>query len=284
MLDCDDIDEILYRNRSIVKRLVKDKKKGLKLAEKIGVPFARLQSYKKIIFNDIKHKRPNVEVYTDYKEFRFRTSDQLANPVGYKNMPIAEFLDLTNRYQVQQVLDEAKKRKDHKPIRLTLNQELFVTHYLSCRSVAKAAERAGYSTNTASDSGNKIMNNPKVRDAIAQRLAMPLDRFNLTPEKIIEDLVVMRDRAMQSHPVKDTNGRFLGEWTYDPKTALKAVELMGKYLKMFSDRIEHTGLNGGPIQHQVKVDFDFSELSDEELKYFQERIRPKLKVIEMPKE
>ena len=34
----------------------------------------------------------------------------------------------------------------------------------------------------------------------------------------------------------------------------RALELLGKYLKMFTDKFEHTGKNGGPITFKV-VDY-----------------------------
>jgi len=47
---------------------------------------------------------------------------------------------------------------------------------------------------------------------------------------------------------------------YDKKGAL---DMIGKHLGMFTERIEHTGLNGGPIE--VSNRMDLSRLSSEEL-------------------
>jgi hypothetical protein len=45
----------------------------------------------------------------------------------------------------------------------------------------------------------------------------------------------------------------------------KALENVARHLGMFTDRVEHTGKNGGPIQTESTVRQDLSKLTDEQL-------------------
>lgn len=51
----------------------------------------------------------------------------------------------------------------------------------------------------------------------------------------------------------------------------KALENVARHLGMFTDRVEHTGKDGGPIQTEIKP--DLSKLTVEELKQFAELTR-----------
>ena len=45
----------------------------------------------------------------------------------------------------------------------------------------------------------------------------------------------------------------------------KALELLGKHIGMFSDRVEHSGPGGGPVQHSIEVTIvDPSEPGDDQ--------------------
>lgn len=57
-------------------------------------------------------------------------------------------------------------------------------------------------------------------------------------------------------------------YTFDPPGANKALELMGKYLGMFSDKVELTGENGNPVQTEHKGVLDFSKMTDDEVRLF----------------
>jgi hypothetical protein len=37
-------------------------------------------------------------------------------------------------------------------------------------------------------------------------------------------------------------------FTYDAKNVLRGYELLGKHLKLFTDKVELTGKNGGPLE------------------------------------
>lgn len=285
-MDWDIYDERLFRNREKVKKLVRLKKKGTKFAEKIDVPYERLVAYKDSIRQDLKHSEEDYEIYTNFIEFNFRVGVETEDPIKYKDLPKSKFVDIQGKSHVTEMLTIMSKDETmeeyFKNNKLSQNQELFVINYIACRNQTEAAKRAGYAPESATVKGSQLMAMPKIQKAIAINLAKPLEKFQVTPESVIQDLVILKERAMEGKPVKDAHGNFLGEWKCQTREALKAVEMLGNYLGMFQKHLhKHVGADGGPIQHEVKTKPDLTALSDEELRYYQERILPKIKVIEV---
>lgn len=68
---------------------------------------------------------------------------------------------------------------------------------------------------------------------------------------------------MQAEEVKDREGNSTGEYKFDSSSAIKANELIGKHLGLFSEKVkhEHTGAEGGPIQH-VNTPLSLTELEN----------------------
>jgi hypothetical protein len=57
---------------------------------------------------------------------------------------------------------------------------------------------------------------------------------------------------MQGEPVRDRDGNTTGEWKFDSNAVLKACELQGKHLKMFTDRLE-ADVAVQPLEVTIKV-------------------------------
>jgi hypothetical protein len=58
---------------------------------------------------------------------------------------------------------------------------------------------------------------------------------------------------------------FTGEFQFDSGAVLKGCELLGKHLKLFTEKTEVTGANGTPIQHAV-TSIDTKNLTKEQLR------------------
>lgn len=133
-------------------------------------------------------------------------------------------------------------------------------------SATKAYALAGYSEQGAAQSANRLLKTADVRarvaelqNAVAERA---VEKAALDRTWVISKLRENVERAMEAVPVFDREGKESGVFTYQGSVANKALELLGKELGMFKDRIEHSGPNGGPMEIER---IDLSRLSDAEL-------------------
>ena len=67
---------------------------------------------------------------------------------------------------------------------------------------------------------------------------------------------------MQAVPVLDRDGNPMGSYNFNASGANRALELMGKHLGMFIDKIEH--------RRNIKTPYDLSELTEAQLDQFLE--------------
>ena len=121
------------------------------------------------------------------------------------------------------------KKTEPKPRRLTGKQEAWCRWMVSAEvnfNGTEAARRAGYAgrdttlRTIARDNHRK----PHVAARLEQLKEKALSGANITIEKVLRDLEVSRAQAHEA-----------GQHT----AAIRASELQGKYLKMFTERIEH---------------------------------------------
>jgi len=274
------INEILFINRGKIKKLIKDKKIGKLLAKELDVPLEDLLPYKKIVKKDLEHCTDNVESFENFDEYKFFCTKKTKKKLIFR-------VSNDNKNKFKKIVDMAHTLANAKPDPnekiLNIREQAFVRHYIAHKHVHKAANLAGYAD--PESSGQKLLKRPWVRREIALQLAKSLSKFSPTPDQILEEITVIKDRAMQSEPIIDADGYFLGKWQYDPNSALKALELLGKNYKMFSSMMEHTGPGGGPIQHEVITEWHTELLTVEEhrtLNILFRKMEPK--VIEIIKE
>lgn len=134
--------------------------------------------------------------------------------------------------------------------KLTDKQAAFVREYLVDLNATQAAIRAGYSERTAYSVGQRLLKKVEIQRAVAAAQAKRAQRVEVTQDYVISNLVEIVERSMQRAPVtnrkgeqiKDSKGRDV--WCFDAKAANKALELLGKHLGLFSDRVQ-TEVSGG---------------------------------------
>lgn len=150
--------------------------------------------------------------------------------------------------------------------KLTPKQKLFVDEYLVDLNATQAAIRAGYSTKTSNEQGNRLLANVSVRTHIDQAMAERSRRTGISQDRVIRELarlafvnpndVINLNRAavkenaseedlaaIQSVKVKTScseNGEMV-EREVRLNDKLKALELLGKHLGMFKDKVEING-------------------------------------------
>lgn len=128
--------------------------------------------------------------------------------------------------------------------RLTDKQAAFIKWYCSAAvnmNGTEAARRAGYKGNDRTLAAVAIENlgKPMIRQEIDRQVAEATAAAGVTIEKILWELQVTYARASEA-------GKY--------SAAVRCLELQGKYLKMFSDRIEHVqSIDSASIEELVEL-------------------------------
>ena len=150
--------------------------------------------------------------------------------------------------------------------RLTKKQQLFVDEYLIDLNATQAAIRAGYSTASARQIADENLSKPDIKNSIEKALAERSKRTGVNADRIIRELaklafinptdVINMDEAtvrgdanrddtaaissvkVKTIPTEDGNITEREVKTYDK---IKALELLGKHIGMFSDRLKVEG-------------------------------------------
>ncbi len=131
----------------------------------------------------------------------------------------------------------------------TLNprREKFVIEYLIDLNATQAAIRAGYAVSGASTQGTRLLANDHVQREIAKGALIRAEQAEISVAWVLEGLKAVADRCMQAVPVFDRDGVPTGDYVFNAPGANKAYELIGKHLRMFSERLEVTDPEGKPL-------------------------------------
>ena len=150
--------------------------------------------------------------------------------------------------------------------KLTAQQELFCHEYLVDLNATEAAKRAGYSKKTARTQGSRLLTNVAIMTRIQELLAPKIEKIEITAEKVIQELgriafAKMTDVARWTHSgmefipsrdltedqaatilmVSESTNQHGGSLRIQQHDKLKALELLGKHLKLYTDKVEHSG-------------------------------------------
>ena len=132
-------------------------------------------------------------------------------------------------------------------------QELFCLEYLKDFNATRAYKEVYWvKQKTAEVQWCKMLSNPKVSEYLKSKAEEKLKKADVTAERVIQSLVEVANRCMQKVPVmmkwgiqaieiiKDENGneQLAQVWKFDSAWANSALEKLGKYLKLFTDKVE----------------------------------------------
>lgn len=147
-------------------------------------------------------------------------------------------------------------------VKLTEKQQRFVDEYLIDLNATQAAIRAGYSAKTADVQGSRMLGIVKVQQAIAERMAERSKRTGINQDRVVLELakialVNMTDIVDNYGKIKDTataddlaciesikykssesDTGSSEEREVKIASKLKALELLGKHLGMWNDKLD----------------------------------------------
>lgn len=121
--------------------------------------------------------------------------------------------------------------------KLTPKQVRFVSEYLKDLNATQASIRAGYSARTAEQQGPRLLGNVGVAAAITAGKTKAAERNQLSVDYVLTRLQAVAERCMQAEPVLDKEGNETGEYRFEAAGANRSLELLGKHLGMFADRL-----------------------------------------------
>ena len=155
--------------------------------------------------------------------------------------------------------------------------EMFCRAFIIDLNATNAAITAGYSAKTANVTGSQLLAKPNIKARISELIAEKTQNLNISADRIIGELArlgfsnmldylrvdedgqfvhdfskLTREQAaaIQEYTVDATGGTGDGERKVVMRTRFKladktkALELLGKYRKLFTDVVKHEGLEG----------------------------------------
>jgi len=161
--------------------------------------------------------------------------------------------------------------------KLTPKQEAFCLEYLLDLNATQAAIRAGYSEATAQAIGSENLSKPLVQKRVNELQAERMARTKISADRVLKEIERISFYDLTDAAVKeigditgpedmrklpedlrraiigwnwDKNGKFTIKWA----DKSKGLELYGRHLKLFTDKHEHTGADGQPLQIQIVDD------------------------------
>jgi phage terminase small subunit len=111
--------------------------------------------------------------------------------------------------------------------KLTPKQKFFVDEYLIDLNATQAAIRAGYSARTAGRTSHEYLKKPVIQKFLSERLKSREERTEINQDYVLTT-------------IKETIERCKSEDGFDPSNTLKGCELLGRNLKMWTDKVEHS--------------------------------------------
>ncbi len=144
---------------------------------------------------------------------------------------------MTDGFSDEAAAVRARKNRDRP---LNDKQRRFVEEYLVDLNGSAAAVRAGYSVKRSKKQASLMRKLPSVQEAIERGIAARSERVEASQDWIIDQLVENVKRSMQLAKVK-VGGRETGEHSYQGSVANKSLELLGRHLGMFTDKLKLEG-------------------------------------------
>jgi phage terminase small subunit len=125
---------------------------------------------------------------------------------------------------------------------LTDQQKLFCQEYIVDLNATQAAIRAKYSEDSASQQGSRLLSIDKVQDYVSKLQDERSNRVSVTADDVLKDLLYLKDVCLgkEEITVTDSDGSLTTTKVFKEAGANKALESLGKHLKMFTDRVEQT--------------------------------------------
>lgn len=112
---------------------------------------------------------------------------------------------------------------------LTEKQQRFVEEYLIDLNATQAAIRAGYSQDSASETGYENLRKPQIANAIAEAKSARSERTQITQDRVLREIARLGFSDLRKTMTDD--GALLSphDWDDDTAAAIAAIEVVTTY-------------------------------------------------------
>jgi phage terminase small subunit len=165
---------------------------------------------------------------------------------------------------------------------LTKKQKRFCSEYLIDLNATQAAIRAGYSKNSANEQAARMLAKASVQEYVSALMKKREIRTEITQDMVLKEYAKLA--FLDPRKFYDDNGNLKNIVDLDADVAATlsgidvveskaeglelqitkkikfvdkkgALDSIARHLGMFNDKLQHTGQNGGPIDHNITVTF-----------------------------
>ena len=116
---------------------------------------------------------------------------------------------------------------------LSPKERQFVAEYLVDKNGSAASARAGYTCKDHRHNAFELLRRPRVKAAITRELKAQQKRTLITAD---QNLLDIQNIGSDAWAAKEFS------------SALRSRELIGKHFRQFTDKVELTGANDGPVE------------------------------------
>lgn len=158
--------------------------------------------------------------------------------------------------------------------KFTPKQEHFCEEYLIDLNATQAAIRAGYSEKTAYSAGQRLLRNVEIQNRIAELKAERSKRTEITQDRVVKELAAMAFAKATDYAQIAGNTVFIKsttELTPEQQAGIvgikqtqagievkldktKALEMLGRHLGMFNDKLELSGAVANPYANLTEAE------------------------------
>ena len=134
---------------------------------------------------------------------------------------------------------------------LTDKQKVFCQEYLIDLNATQSAIRAGYSEKTARSQAQRLLTKVDIQAEIQNGMNKRSKKIEITADYVLGNLKEIGERCMQRVPVMirdldgwiqktevNNKGEEVGVWEFQAMGAIKSNELLGKHIKLFTEKVE----------------------------------------------
>lgn len=122
--------------------------------------------------------------------------------------------------------------------KLNKRQLLFCAEYIIDLNATASYKRAGYTAkgNAAEVNAHRLLSNTKIQAYIQQLMSKRAKKVEISAEDVLKDILDTRNTCKDNMMIQGENGEYIDNTALNGRN--KANELLGKHLKLFTDKVE----------------------------------------------